>query len=130
MEALIRAAAAGIVGAILISIVRKQSSALALTLSLACCCLLGVSLLSFVRPLVAFADRLRETAGLSNAFLMPLLKAVAIGLITEIAASVCSDTGESSLSRLIQLCGAAAALYCALPLMQAVLELVESLLEG
>ncbi len=130
MDTLIRAAAAGIISAILIAIVKKQSSALALTLSLACCCLLGASLLSLARPLVTFADQLRETAGMSSAFLTPLLKTVAIGLITEIAASICTDTGESSLSRLIQLCGAAAALYCALPLMQAVLELVESLLEG
>ncbi len=129
MDTLIRAAAAGIVGAILISILKKQNQPMALALLLACCCLLCVTLLSLIRPLLSFVERLRETAGFSNAFLMPLLKVVAIGLITDIAATVCSDAGESSLARLIGLCGAAAALYCALPLLEAVLSLVETLLE-
>ena len=130
MDTLIRAASVGIIGAILIAVIRKQNTAMAMTLALACCCLLGVCLLSFVRPLLVFVDKLRELSGFSNAFMMPLLKTVAIGLISELAAAVCSDAGESSLSRLIQICGAAAALYCALPLMEAVLDLIGSLLEG
>jgi stage III sporulation protein AD len=130
MDTLVRAAAAAILGAILAAMIKKHNGALALTLSLACCCLLGVSLLSFLRPLLAFAEQLRETAGISSALLTPLLKTVAIGLVTELAATICGDAGESALSQLLQLCGAAAAMYCALPLLQAALELIESLLEG
>ena len=129
MDALIRIAAAGIVGAILITVIKKQNQPMALALSLACSCLLCVTLLSLIQPLLSFVQQLRETAGFSNAFLMPLLKTVAIGLVTDIAATVCSDAGENSLSRLIGLCGAAAALCCAMPLSEAVLSLVETLLE-
>ena len=130
MDTLVRAASVGIVGAILIVLLKKHNAALALTLALACCCLLGIFLLSLMRPVLTFADKLREVAGVSSALMMPLLKTVAIGFVAELAASVCSDAGESSLSRLVQLCGAAAALYCSLPLMEAVLDLIGSLLEG
>lgn len=130
METLLRAAAAAIVGAVLIAIVKKQNGALGLALSLACCCLLAAALLNLVQPLLEFAGRLRETAGISSAFLSPLLKTVAVGLVTEIASSVCSDAGEGSLARLTNLCGAAAALYCTLPLLEAALELIGALLEG
>lgn len=130
MDTLVRAASVGIIGAILIALIRKQNAAIALTLSVACCCMLCVCLLSLIRPLLTFAERLREISGVSIAFMVPLLKTVGIGLIAELAAAVCADAGESSLSRLIQLCGAAAALYCSLPLMEAALELIGSLLEG
>ncbi len=130
MDTLIRAATAGIVGALLITVIKKHNGALALALSIACICLLGAFLLSLIHPLISFAEQLREIAGVSGALLTPLLKTVAIGLITEIASSVCTDASESSLARLVQLCGTAAALYCALPLMEAVLELISGLLEG
>ena len=130
MDTLVRAGAAAVVAAILISLIKKQNAALALTLSLACCCLLGAAFAGLLRPVLSFASRLRETAGLSGAFLTPLLKVVAVGLVTQVCCAVCSDAGEGSLSRLVTLCGTAATLYCALPLMEAVLELVSELLEG
>lgn len=130
MDTLLRVSAAAIVGAILVAVIKKQNSALALALSLACCCLLAAFLLELVQPVLDFAGRLRETAGLSGAFWSPLLKTVAVGLVTEIASSVCADAGETALSRIAGLCGCAAALCCALPLMEAVLELIAELLEA
>lgn len=130
METLLRVGAVAVIGALLTALIKKHNGALALALSLACCCALCAALGAMAEPVVAFAGRLRETAGLSAAFLSPLLKTVAVGLVTEVASSVCADAGESALARIAVLCGTAAALCCALPLMEAVLELVADLLEG
>ena len=59
-----------------------------------------------------------------------LWKVAGISLITELAETVCADAGESALGRMLRLCGAAAALYTALPLFSAVLELLEKLMGG
>ena len=130
MDTLVRAGAAAVVAAILISLIKKHSAAMALALSLACCCLLGAAFAELLRPVLSFASRLREVAGLPGAFLSPLLKVVSVGLVTQLCGAVCSDAGEGALTRLVTLCGSAAALYCALPLMEAVLALVSTLLEG
>ena len=130
MDTMMKAAAIGIVGAILTAIVKRDAGALALAVSLVCCSALVCCLLGIVKPLLEFLDELRSLAGISTTIVAPLLKSVAIGLITEIASGVCADAGQSSLSKFVQLCGAAAALYVALPLMEAVIALLQQINGG
>ena len=125
-----KAAAIAVVGSILAAVVKRDAGAIALAVALICCCTLVSCLLGILKPLLRFLEELRQTSGLSTTILSPLLKSVAIGLITEIAAGICSDAGQSSLAKFVQLCGAAAALYVALPLMEAVLSLLQTLMGG
>ena len=55
---------------------------------------------------------------------------VGIGLLTQLTASVCADAGESTVTRLIELCGSVLGIYTALPLLEAVLSLLRTMLEG
>ena len=73
---------------------------------------------------------LRQLAGLEPALLQPLLRTVGIGLLTQLTASVCADAGESTVARLIELCGSVLGIYTALPLLEAVLSLLRTMLEG
>lgn len=125
-----KAAAIAVVGSILAAVVKRDAGAIALAVALICCCTLVSCLLGILKPLLRFLEELRQTSGLSTTILSPLLKSVAIGLITEIAAGVCGDAGQSSLAKFVQLCGAAAALYVALPLMEAILAMLQSLNGG
>jgi stage III sporulation protein AD len=59
-----------------------------------------------------------------------LLKVTGIAFTTEIAANVCTDAGNSALAKSLQMFSAAAILYCALPMFQALLDLVERILGG
>ena len=49
-----------------------------------------------------------------------------IGVLTQISAGVCDDAKQSAVARLVELCGGVLALYAALPLLEAVLELIET----
>ena len=57
-----------------------------------------------------------------------LLKAVGIGLISEIAAVVCSDSGNAGLGKMIQLIGSVVILWLSIPVFQALLDLVQTIL--
>ena len=50
--------------------------------------------------------------------------------MTQLTASVCADAGESTVARLIELCGSVLGIYTALPLLEAVLSLLRTMLEG
>lgn len=57
-----------------------------------------------------------------------LLKAVGIGLVSEIAGLVCTDAGNGSLGKTLQMLGSAVILYLSLPIFTAMLELIREIL--
>ena len=65
--------------------------------------------------------------GLDAELMTPMLKAVGIGLLTEIAAGVCADAGESAIGKLVELAGGLLALSVALPLLEAVLQMLKTM---
>lgn len=127
METLLKIAALGILAALLVTVLKKQSPETALLLSLAACVLIALLLLDTLKPLLRFFEKLHQLTRINNGLLAPMAKAVGIGLLTQISSTVCSDAGQSAIARLIELCGGVLALYVALPLFEAVLELIGSI---
>ena len=76
---------------------------------------------------------LRELEGLGDLqgdILRILLKAAGIGLVTEIAAMVCSDAGNGSLGKSLQTMGGCVILYLSLPVFRSFLDLIREILGG
>jgi len=118
----------GLVTALLALVVRKQAPELALTLSL-CACAVGVGLiLSWVEPILDLARDLARRADLDPELTTPVLRCLGLGLLTELSAAVCADAGQSALAKLVELGGGVLCLAVSLPLLQAMLALVEELL--
>ena len=89
--------------------------------------LLAVRMLA---PIFEVAETIRDLTGLSSAVTAPLFKVTAIGLIGRIAAGVCSDAGEHALENAVELTASILAVYAALPLLTAVLDLLQEMLGG
>ncbi|MBR2831653.1 MAG: stage III sporulation protein AD [Oscillospiraceae bacterium] len=128
MDALMKAAAAAVTGAVLALLLKKHSPETALVLSLAAAVTAVLLALPAVRAAVEFIDELADAAGLEPAVLAAVLKSVGIAVVTRLAADVCRDAGQSASASAVELCGAAGALYVAIPLMKTVLKMVEGLL--
>ena len=127
MDTLLQVAGLGLIAVLLGLVLKKGNGVLALLLTLAA---MTVSIVRLAEPVVSFLSELRQLAGLEPALLQPLLRTVGIGLLTQLTASVCADTGESTVARLIELCGSVLGIYTALPLLEAVLSLLRTMLEG
>lgn len=125
MELVIQAAGVCIVGALLGLTLRRGSPEM--TLLLAAAVTVGV-LLSLVEPLgeiLDFLNRLAERSGVSQAMLRPLYKTVGIAMVVKVGGGLCRDAGESALALVLELAGTVCALLTALPLLRAVLALLE-----
>ncbi len=127
MAELLQISAVGVLTAVFAALLRRYHEESALLLAVGGCVLLGLLLIRIAQPVVAFLARLRELTGLRQPLLEPLLKAVGIGILTQISAGVCVDARQSAVARLVELCGGVLALYAALPLLEAVLELIETI---
>ena len=127
MEVLLRVAALGILAALLVTVLKKQSPETALLLSLAACVLIALLLVDTLKPLLRFFEKLHKQTGLSEGLLAPMAKSVGIGLLTQISSSVCADAGQGAIARLIELCGGILALSVSLPLFENVLDLIGSI---
>ena len=130
MRTLIQVAVIGVVTVVLVTLIRRSNAELALVLTIGACVLMALAALKLVEPVVSFLSKLQDLAGLDDALLTPLLKSVGIGIVAQLCAAFCADAGESALARLIELCGGILAIYIALPLLEAVIDMIRTMTGG
>lgn len=109
-----------------LSLGKEQSFGMLLTL--AACVLAATAAMEYLEPVVSFLRELESLGSLRGDFLGILLKAAGIGLVSQIAGSVCADGGNSALAGEVRLLGSAAVLYVSLPLFTGLLNLIQEIL--
>ena len=130
MELFLQATAAVLLAVILFLVLNGHSKELALLLTLAVCCAVIVAAGRFLQPLFEFLDNLQQIGHLDNAYLDTLLKVVGIGFLAEIAALVCSDAGNATLGKSLQMLATCVIFWLSVPLLTSLLELIEDILGG
>lgn len=109
-------------------LLRRSDEALALILPLAALIVGCALLLPEFAQMQALCSRALALTGLPAALFTPLAKVIGISLVTRFSCALCADAGQSALSALLGTAGAVCALVCALPLVSALLDLVEGFL--
>ena len=119
---------AGMLLAVILGLaIQKEEKSLAVVLSITACCMGALTACSYLKPVLTFLTEL-EVAGDTQSILPILLKGVGIGLLTEITALICTDAGNASLGKTIQLLGSAAILSVSLPIFTAMLNMIQQIL--
>ena len=111
-------------------VLKKRVGELALVLAVLSICILSYFAMTMFQPVLDMVSQLEELTGLNTAVMAPVFKTVLIGILTNVAAGICSDSGENGIARMVEICGTVMALYLSIPLISAVLELLDSLLGG
>ena len=119
MDTMARLAAGAVTAALLAAVLRKNTPELALLLILAA---------GGLGAVVALIRELAGMAGVSEALLEPVVKTVALSILTKLTAEVCRSAGESGLAAFVETAGAVLALVVAIPLVRAVAVLMGELL--
>ena len=117
-----------LISVILILTVGRQEKDLALMLGMAACVMTVTAAFSFLEPVLDFLYRLEQMGDLQSGVLGILLKIVGIGLVSEIAGMILTDSGNASLAKGMQLLGSAVILSLSLPILEMLLELVQRIL--
>lgn len=128
MAAMAKLAAVGVTAVVLSAVLRKNTPELALLLVLAA----GLWMLALAAQglgaAVALMEELAEQAGLSEVLLEPVVKTVALSILTRLTAEICRSAGEGGVAAFVETAGAVLALLAALPLVRAVARLMGELL--
>ena len=127
MDTLFQVCAGAVLAVVLMALLRKQGSDLALLLSVAACVLVLLCAVRYLQPVIAFFEKLQSSVGIDPTLMSILLKAVALGLIAEITALICADAGNSALGKAVQILAAVGMLWLSIPLMTRLLELVQQM---
>ena len=123
-----KAAAAVLLAVMLGLTVGRQEKDIALMLTLAVCCMICFIAVFYLEPVLDLLWEWVELGGLDDEILRSLLKAVGIALVAQTAGQICSDAGNASMARTMQMLGSAAILYLCVPLFQAFMNFIREIL--
>lgn len=130
MALFFQAAALVLLGMIFVLILRGAGRGIGELLSILVCCLVVIAAVRYVRPLMEFVQTVRAIGSLDTELLAIVFKTVGISVTAEIAALLCADSGNSAMGKALQFMATAAVGWLSLPLLTAILELIEEILRG
>ena len=130
MELFMKATGAALIASILGLALSKQGKDMQILLVVAGCCMVAGVAATFLRPVIELLGELQELGNLNPELTGIVIKSAGIGLVSELACMICSDAGNASLGKSVQLLGSSVVLYLALPVFRALIELVQGILEG
>lgn len=113
---------------VLSAVLKKNTPELALLLALAAGVWMLVQAAAGLGAAVVLMEELADQAGLSEVLLEPVVKTVALSILTRLTAELCRSSGEGGVAAFVETAGAALALLAALPLVRAVAQLMGELL--
>ena len=128
MGAMVRLAAVGVTAVVLSAVLKKNTPELALLLVLAAGVWMLVLVADGLGAVVALMEELADQAGLSETLLEPVVKTVALSILTRLTAEICRSAGEGGVAAFVETAGTVLALLAALPLVRAVAQLMGELL--
>lgn len=128
MDLFFQAAAGVLIASILGLVLAKQGKEFTIVLTIAVCCMVVLLSITFLEPVLDLLCQLEALGNLNGEMVRILFKVVGIGLVSEIAGMVCTDAGNGSLGKALQMLGTAVILWLSIPVFQALLELVQEIL--
>ena len=128
MEAMAKLAAVGVTAVVLSAVLKKNTPELALLLALAAGLWMLALTASGLGAVVELMNELAEQAGLSEVLLEPVVKTVALSILTRLTVEICRSAGEGGVAAFVETAGAVLALLVALPLIRAVAQMIGELL--
>lgn len=128
MELFLKAAALILVTVVLSLFLGKLEKDTAVLMSIAACCIAGAAAFHYLEPVFSFLSKLASVGNFQDGILDTLLKVVGITLVSEITGTICADSGNGSLGKMLQLLGSGVILYLSLPIFESLLGLLTEIL--
>lgn len=130
MELFVQAAAATLVASVMGLTLNKQGKDMGVLLVVAVSCMVVGIAVSYLKPVLGLLKELEKLGNMDSNMTGILFKVAGIGLLSEIAALICTDAGNGSVGKSLQILGTAVILWLAIPIFSELIELVKRILEG
>ena len=130
MEGFLQGVGIVLIGVVLSRVLSGWDKSWASILTMGICVLVLLLGVHYLEPVMVFLQELESLGSLQTDLLKILLKATGIGILTEITALLCADSGNASMAQSLRLLSTGIILYLSLPVFQALLNLIRKILEG
>lgn len=128
MELFLQATAAVLLAVIMFLVLNRQDKEIAMLLTVAVCTMVIYIAGRYIKSVMDFLRQLQQMSGLGSDYLSILMKVVGIGFLSEIACLVCTDAGNASLGKTLQIAASFVILWLSIPLLQGVMDLIQKIL--
>ena len=130
MDILIKAIAGVLIALVLCQILNLRDKNISVLLVIAVCCIVVTCAANYMEQIIAFIQKIEDMGQLNSQMLKLMLKAVGVCLISEIAATICVDAGNSALGKVLQILSSIVILWISMPIFSELISLVQSILEA
>lgn len=128
MDTFLKATGGILIALILYLILSKQNKDISLLLTVLVCCMVAAVAIGFLQPVFDFIAKLESIADMDKQMLSVIVKAVGIGLLSEIVSLICADSGNASLGKIVQILASCFILWLSIPLFTNLIDLVKEIL--
>ena len=128
MDDFIKDAGLILIALVLCLVLSVQNKSLSSVLVICACCMVCFSAVGYIKPIIDFVTNLQHIGGLDPQIVGVVIKAVGIGILSEIISLICADAGISSLGKTLQLLSTAIILWLSLPLLNSLMDLIGQIL--
>lgn len=124
MELIIKAAAAALTAAVVGLLIKRANPEISLLLSACTVALILIAAMGFAGGLRELSEAVKTIAGSSQTLVGPVLKCVAVAIITKISTELCRDASQSAAAAAVELAGTVCAMSVAMPLIMSMLKMI------
>ena len=128
MDILLKVSAGALITVVLCQLLNKSNKEISVLLIITVCCMVAAVASNYVSRLYSFFSQLIVVGNLNTDMLSIILKAVGIGLISELTTLLCADTGNGALGKCVQVLASMLILWISMPVFSQLLELIEDIL--
>ena len=121
MELIVKAAALALTAALIGIVLRRTNPELSLLLSLCTVVLIMGAALGFAKSFTELAQTVQRIFGVSETLIKPVLKCVAVAIITKMTSDLCKDSSQAAAASAVELAGTVCALCIIMPLLMSML---------
>ena len=121
MELIIKAAALALTAALIGIVLRRTNPELTLLLSIGTVAIIMGAALGFARGFVELAETVQRIFGVSETMIKPVIKCVAVAIITKMTSDLCKDSSQAAAASAVELAGTVCALCIIMPLLMSML---------
>ena len=128
MDPFLKAAALVLITVILTLALGSKGKETGFLLTMAACVMVMILGISYLKPVMDFLRKLETLGNLNGDMTGILFKVAGIGIISEIVGMVCTDAGNSSLGKALNIAATGVILWLSIPIFDALLELIHRIL--
>ena len=129
MDTYLKVIGIAVIGILLCLILSKNTKDFPILLVIVLCCALCGAALGFIKPIILMLEDLGKLADTGVPWLSILLKATGLTFIGETVSAVCVDAGHAAVGKTVQTLTTVVIMWISLPLIQKLMDLIQSVLE-